>query len=109
MKKSPLIPKEVSNLQKTVTSVQKLLAKEMLFLFIILILAIPTAFVLAYLLAFFNEESTKEVFENIVGSTNESGGKGSFIVLYVISVIGLYFTKLIIQSVRLLVKKDEEE
>lgn len=108
MKKSKLIPKEVSNLQKTITSVQKLLAKEVLFFFIIVVLAIPAAFLLAYVLAAFNQEDTVEVFEHIVGNSHKGGGKGSFAVLYVISLIGLYFAKLIFQAVKVLTKKEEE-
>lgn len=109
MKKNQLIPKEVSNLQKSVKSVQKLLAKEMLFIFVILVAAIPVAFLLAYILAAFNDARTAQVFAQIVGNGEQGGGKGSFVVLYIISAIGLYFAKLIFESIKVLTKKEEEE
>ena len=109
MKKNNLIPKELSNLQKTVLSVQKLLAKELLAVFLILLTAIPLAFLLAYLLAFFNHKNTADVFSQIIGNSDEGGGQGSFVVLNVISAIGLYFAKLVYQSIKVLTKKGEEE
>lgn len=108
MKKESLIPKEASNFQKLIGSIQKLFAKELLIIFLILITAIPLAFLLAYLLAAFNEERTSEVFAQIVGNSEHGGGEGSFVVLYVIAVIGLYFAKLIFQAIQVLTKKDEE-
>lgn len=109
MKKNKLIPKEVSNLQKTVKSVQKLLAKELLLIFVILLVSIPMAFLLAYLLAAFSDARTVQVFSQIVGNSDQGGGKGSFVVLYVISAIGLYFAKLIYESIKVLTKKEEED
>ena len=111
MIKKSLIPKELSGAAKIITAVQKALAKEFLALLLVLILAFPVALLITYVTAYFALGDTSVIFESLLSDdTNESGaGEYSFVILYFISAIGLYFVRLILGSIKVMVNKDKEE
>lgn len=112
-KKQSLIPKELSGIAKLVGTIQKALAKEFLALLVILILAFPVALLITYITAYFAPGHTNVVFDGLLSeNSNDSaadGGKYSFIIIYIISAIGLYFVRMILGSIKVLVQKDKEE
>ncbi len=113
MSKKSLIPKELSGAAKLVGVIKKTLAKEFLSLLVILILAFPIALLITYVTAYFAKGETNVIFEGLLSdsASNSSvdGGKYSFIIIYIISAVGLYFVRMILGSIKVLVKKDQEE
>ena len=113
MSKKSLIPKELSKAAKLAITVQKALAKEFLALLVIIVLAFPVAFLITYITAHFAQGDINQVFEGLLSddSTNADadGGKYSFIIIYIISAIGLYFVRMVIGSINVLVQKKDEE
>ncbi len=108
-KKQSLIPKELSGAAKLAGIVQKALAKEFLTLIVVLAAAFPVALLVAYIMAHSAERDTGIVFQQILGQTNEGGGSTSFVIIYLISAAGLYFSRMIAGSIKVLVQKDPEE
>ena len=86
-------------LKKFFASIKKLFAKEFLWLLFILLLGLPLAIITYYLTETY--ASTK-VWDNIKKIT---GDNQVFIGFYMLSLIGIYFTRIVVGAIKTMIKK----
>lgn len=95
------IAADEGKLKKFLKAVKKVLAKEFLWVLIILLLGIPLAFIMVYLVeSFASEETTKVIYKILNGTTLYAGS-------YMASLAGIYFTRMTVSAIKTLTEKEE--
>jgi len=89
-------------LKKLLKAIKKLLAKEFLWVLIILLLGIPLAFIMMYLLESLASENTIKAMCDVLNGASLYAG------CYIISLAGIYFTRMTVGAIKTLIEKKEE-
>ncbi len=85
---------DAGKLKKILAAVKKALSKELLWSLFVALLAVPVTFILAYLIDISAIDLT-EVFDIITGNRYPP-----FVVLYIISVLGIYFSRIVATAIK---------
>lgn len=95
------LEKDTGILIKIFTAIQKLIAKEFLWIILILGLGLPTGLIFSYVIQFFASEEVLLVIQQILKDIP------LFIPCYILSLIGIYFTRTVLAAIKLLVNKSK--
>jgi hypothetical protein len=98
-KKKAALIKDEGKLMKLFKVIKKLFAKEFLWILLILLLALPIALIITYVL----EAYGPEVFLITINKLLE--GKPIFIVAYGVSIAGIYFSRIVLGAIKTLTNK----
>ncbi len=87
--------------KKSLTSIKKVLSKEFLWALIIMAMCIPIALIVQYIISkdahILNAQLTEDIEEVSKSITNK---QPSFRVLYALSFIGIYFSRMVIAAIK---------
>lgn len=92
-----LVAKEGA-LVKIVAAVQKLVAKEFLWILFAVLLSIPLAFIVQYGIEKYMNEALKTVIKN------ETGSSSTFLGAYLLSFAGIYFSRMVKVAIKIQLK-----
>ncbi len=85
---------EAGKLKKIIAIVKKTLSKELLWVLVILLISIPATLIMSYLLWSVSIDLS-EVFSIIT-----DGHYPSFVILYIICAIGIYFSRIVASAIK---------
>jgi hypothetical protein len=83
---------------KLLAAIQKLVAKEFLWILFVVHLSIPLAFIVNYGI----EHIASDDFKNII--KNETGSSGTFLGAYIVSFAGIYFSRMVSGAIKMQLK-----
>ncbi len=95
------LKKEEGKIKKLFAAIKKLLSKEFLWLLCVALIALP----LGLLATRFVESYASESQQELIGDFLD--GKPLFLGCYLLSMLGVYFTRTIVGSIKTLTKKSE--
>ncbi|MCB0402370.1 MAG: hypothetical protein KDD41_09825 [Flavobacteriales bacterium] len=90
---------EEGKLKKLLASIKKLFAKEFLWVLVVLLLGIPLALILTYLVNAYANENIMHMITKLLE------GKPVFIGAYAVSLAGIYFTRSVVGAINLMANK----
>jgi hypothetical protein len=93
------LAKDEGILKKVFAAIQKLFAKEFLWILFLLILGLPMGLILTFVIQHFASTEVRNIIQEIIKNTP------LFIACYLLSLIGFYFTRIIVGAIEMLVKK----
>lgn len=93
------LEKDTGMLIKIFTAIHKLIAKEFLWIILILGLGLPMGLFFTYVIPFFASEEVLLVLQEILKDIP------LFIPCYILSLMGIYFTRTVIAAIKLLINK----
>lgn len=96
-KQQAALAKEAGKLKKLAKVVKKFLAKEFLWVLTVVVLAVPLAIILIYL--------AQKLPEGLVDLNKLKEDKSMFTVFYLVSIVGIYFTRAVVGAINVLVDK----
>lgn len=88
------IKAEEGKLKKIFSAIKKALSKELLWVLLIALISIPFALICSYILNRSGWECELEIFEILAGE------KPTFLVMYVICAIGIYFSRIVATAIK---------
>lgn len=95
------LKKDAGILKKLMASIKKALAKEFLWILIILAISIPIALILQYIISLDAKLLQTELSKNIKAVATELYPKQpTFRLLYTLSVTGIYFSRLVTAAIK---------
>lgn len=100
-KEKEALAKEEGKLKKFLKALKKFLAKEFLWVFCIALLAIPMAYLANYFIETYASEARKELQKFL-------NGKSMLLALYLMSILGIYFTRTVAGSIALAIQKPKK-
>ena len=95
------LAKDEGKLKKGLKALKKIFAKEFLWVLFILLLGLPLALIATYIVETYASEKISNVIARILG------GKPTFIGAYIISLIGIYFTRVVVGALNSLGHKSK--
>lgn len=94
-----LLAKEEGKLKKLLVAIKKLFAKEFLWVLLVLLLGLPLALIITYILETYASEQILEMTTKILKD------KPLFMGAYLLSLVGIYFTRTVVGAIHLLTNK----
>tara|TARA_B100000780_G_C20971775_1_gene388023 strand:- start:202 stop:525 length:324 start_codon:yes stop_codon:yes gene_type:complete len=98
-KEQAALMKEEGKLKKLFKAIKKLFAKEFLWVLFILLLALPMALTITYVIETYGPKAFLAVINNFLD------GKPIFIGAYGVSIAGIYFSRTVIGAIKTLTDK----
>ena len=86
-KEQAALTKEVGKLKKIFDAIKKFLAKEFLWVLLALIIGLPVALVITYVINNYAPEELKTIVDNYLN------GKPTLVGAYALSLVGIYFAR----------------
>lgn len=93
------LAKEEGKLKKLLAAIKKLFAKEFLWVLVVLLLGLPLALTITYVVETYGSEDIINMIKKILE------GKPLFIGAYAVSLAGIYFTRTVVGAIKLMANK----
>lgn len=102
-KEGKKVKAEAGKLKALLAALKKLWSKELLWSLLVLLICIPIALIISYIIGHYASEDIKEIFKIIAGEYPR------FTVLYVMSIVGIYFLRIVITAIKTQLGKKKQE
>ena len=98
-KEQAALTKDAGKLKGILVSIKKLFAKEFLWVLFILLLALPLALAINYILETYSPEALLTIINNLLEDNSLFAGA------YALSIAGIYFTRTVVGAIKTLTEK----
>ena len=94
---------EEGKLKKVFSMVKKMFSKELLWLLFIALISIPIALIISYVMYRYGSKEVLDVFEALAGD------QPTFMVVYIMCAVGIYFSRIVANAIKVQLKNIKKE
>lgn len=94
---------EEGKLKKVFSMIKKMFSKELLWLLFIMLISIPIALIISYAMYRYGSEEMLDIFETLAGD------QPTFMVVYIMCAVGIYFSRIVANAIKVQLKNIKKE